>query len=291
MTLLSRVAAYDSRARPRLAALARPGGLLRSLALHRVKAPSAAAHVFVLGPPRSGTTLLRSLITAHPDYGGFDGETFFFCKRRLDGLAYGPLDAAAYAAMFERARDKVALFDAIAAFFRRHADCRVFVEKTPEHALHLDDLARWFPASRFVFIHRDGRDGYLSARRNPEFWAKVGPNYPALWRDTMNAFLDRRAGEDRLYGVAYEALCRHPVDEMRRLMRWLGAEWDPAQLEPARYAGHVTAPRPGNERLAHGVFAASVGRWREAEDGAAIREFESIAGAALRRAGYAPSNP
>lgn len=290
MKLLSRVAAYNRTARPTFAAVGRPGGLLRSLALHRVKVPSAEAHVFVLGPPRSGTTLLRSLITAHPDYGGFDGETFFFCKRRLDGLAYGPLDAATYAGMFRHARDKVALFDDIAAFFRRHEGCRVFVEKTPEHALHLDDLLRWFPASRFVFIHRDGRDGYLSARRNPQFWHKVGPHYPALWRDSMTAFLDRRDGDDRLYGLGYEALCRHPVDEMRRLMAWLGAAWDAAQLEPARYAGHVTAPRPGNERLGDGVSAASVGRWRDSDDVAAIREFEAVAGEALRRAGYAPSD-
>ena len=58
-------------------------GLSTGLQMHFNIKSSQCDHIFVIGAPRSGTTLIRGVIAAHSKVATTDKETFFFCRRRV----------------------------------------------------------------------------------------------------------------------------------------------------------------------------------------------------------------
>jgi Sulfotransferase family len=66
-----------------LRAARRPRFALENLRYHVGLRPSPESHIFVMGPPRSGTTLVRQMLLAHPLLTGPDRETYFFLRWNL----------------------------------------------------------------------------------------------------------------------------------------------------------------------------------------------------------------
>jgi len=148
-------------------ALTQPLWALRNARYNWIRTTSHASHIFVLGPPRSGTTLMQQILRAHPRLAGLDEETYFFFRRDYIGLRYPGIEPASLRHMVDSARDAIDLFDRIAEFVIKKNCATRFVEKTPHHALRLAFLQKYFPQAQFIFLVRDPRDGYLSALRNP----------------------------------------------------------------------------------------------------------------------------
>jgi hypothetical protein len=152
--------------------------------------------VFLVGAPRSGTTLLQSMLAAHPAVASFPESHFFRhlmrnrsrWRKRLGvgsraarpslrtlveelGLGPGFVPVAAimlrqYATAFVNALDA-------ASTERGKA---VWVEKTPGHLWHVADIERWIPGIKFIHIVRPGPDVIASlyevTRDYPETWGR-----------------------------------------------------------------------------------------------------------------------
>ena len=209
---------------------------------------------FLVGCPRSGTTLLQSLIAAHPDAISLP-ETFFFARiaptgRRgrlglaprtapaavadLDamGLAADPapgilplLTVHRYARRFTRRMDQAA----------REANASLWLEKTPRHARYIDLIEREVSRVRFIHIVRAGEAVVASlqeaSERDPVVWPPMEPLQAAqVWRRYLG-YSTVCVGREGHAFVAYERLVAAPERVMRPLCAFLGLRDDDAAIE------------------------------------------------------------
>lgn len=224
--------------------------------------------IFIVGPERSGTTLLRSLLSAHSRI-AISPETHFmqFAAAWTDGRAEREfeafwraltrhLDVRATAVDLARCRalleeagrcDLRAVFAALLAVQTEAAGKRRSGEKTPGHEHALAQLFAWFPDAQAIFVHRDPRACAASALRTP--WAQSQLRPAALsaplmrrarlwhvaqkaqdWAESVRA-QDAWRDDPRVEALAYENLIAAPERELRRLCAWLGEAFEPHMLE------------------------------------------------------------
>lgn len=258
---------------------------IKTLPLHYVRHPSPESHLFILGAPRAGTTLVFNIIKSHPDIWGLDKETFFFCRKRFDNLHFDFIDNQNLNLWLKQSRSKTDLYDKIAIYYKQKFGVNYFAEKTPEHALFICDLLKWFPRSKFIFVLRDGRDCFASAKRNPVVWANHGTMYPYVWRQTTEAFL-RVAPHDQMMHLHYEALVQAPYATMQQVMHFLELEITDNQLDPVSYGETAFSTKTGHKRLRANISDATVGTWRSKLSNSELDLFEKVCSKPMRQLGY-----
>ena len=201
-------------------------------------------HFFVLGCPRSGTTMLQQALNRHSEI-VIPPETKFFFNyyrrsrrvqqaqlRRIGddlGIALGGLPTDV-----REPRAAAQVFKQIAARYldrlaRSNVEC--FGEKTPEHTSRLATIREVFPEARFVLLYRDGRDVARSLARAP--WIRCDALAGmVIWTYYMR-FLRRAQREvpESCCLLRYEALVAHPERELRRAAGALGLSYEPEMAE------------------------------------------------------------
>jgi hypothetical protein len=236
-----------------------PGRTFRSLAW-RALHPFArlAEPIFVIGAPRSGTTLAVELFGTHPDVANWSEA-----GRVWDPAHYDDPDAE-HAWPAERATtSRVRRMHRWFEWYRRRDRKARFVNKHPRNALRVPYLLRAFPDARFIHVIRDGRavvSSILEEIRREERRQNLpmgGFAKPAGWRKMLRedlaeqtalqwqAIVRSARAAGRPLGAAYtevryEALCDAPLETYRALFRFAGLRSDdaalagiPARLEPS----------------------------------------------------------
>ena len=194
---------------------------------------------FIVGVPRSGTTLLRLQLDAHPDL-ALPAETGFGeVARRFEGTAVTRdelLDAlTGMPTWADLAMSREALADLLAeveegdlskglrSFYRGYAAARGktrYGDKTPGHAADMEVLSRVLPEARFIHIIRDGRDVAASLRGLPFAPGDGGmAAIAAEWRDTIWRARRAAAHLPHYTEVRYEDLVTEPEGVLRELVR------------------------------------------------------------------------
>lgn len=222
--------------------------------------------IFVVGVPRSGTTLVQSLLAAHSAVTSFT-ESHFFDKQfaRLPGLPVALLvrdprwrvrhfvevndgEGLAAAEWFERGRGRwsrsgpllplwtfrvarqfIRLLDELAE--RRGA--ANWVEKTPRHLRYVPFLERLSSSNRFHFVHviRGGLEVVASLHRASQTWERpYDPETCARRWNADVAFSASRIGSVRDHFVVYEELVDRPELVLQKLLAELDLEWEPGIL-------------------------------------------------------------
>lgn len=227
--------------------------------------PRDATCVFVFGCDRSGTTLLMSLLDAHPDLALTYEAPLAVALRDvfarggphavLDALAafpqYAGLDRARLAAHLADIRAP-ALADvvALAASQRAHAaGKRIWGDKTPEYWRFIPQLAAMFPDARFVHIVRDPRQvarSWIACSWGPNTAWHAAHAWAAAVATARAAL--RTVPPPRWCEIRYEDLIAHPPDTLQRVCDCIGVPFDPAMLDPATRAQH-RLPTADLERL------------------------------------------
>jgi Sulfotransferase family len=186
--------------------------------------------------------------------------------------------------------DACMIFDQMAFQYLRRlgrSGVAYFGDKTPEQTSRLARIRWLFPAAKFIFIYRDGRDVALSLSKVP--WMDKDPpvNF-IIWLYYYRILLkiQKDAGLD-LHCVKYEDLVTDSVGEFRRILEFLQLPYEPAVSEgygntegiPLReYAWKRRALEPiTNERI---------GSWRFELSAVEIAFMESIGQSALASLGY-----
>jgi hypothetical protein len=186
-------------------------------ASHRDQRP-----VFVVGAPRSGTSLVEQILSAHPRIA---------CAGELDDvprLASG-LDVRSQSELDRAAARYLAHLDALGPNALRVTD------KLPHNAFHLGEIALLFPAARVIHVRRDPLDVGLSIySRNFHATHDYATDLAAIGtflREYERAMAHWREHLPlRVLDVAYEQLVASPEEHMRRMLEFLGLDWDPALL-------------------------------------------------------------
>lgn len=219
-----------------------------------VTADGRAAPVFLVGLPRSGTTLLDRMLGAHPDIQVLEEPVSL-------GLAEQALEQGASAS-----EARAVYWDHIDGFGLDERP--VIVDKNPLHAMHLDVLARIFPDAPVIVLLRHPYDAALSC-----YMQDFDPNSASLRfldLDATGALCSQlltlmrqyeQAFPERALRVHYEQLVADFRGELTRVLTTVGRQWDEQVAEFAARTGFVTTP--SYEQVTRGVYDDSIGRWRD----------------------------
>lgn len=272
----------------------------------------AAPFTFIIGSPRSGRTVLRAMIDAHPRLAvaPISGFLVPVLGRSAEYAAGGVLDRSGVVrdvvasdawsawklqeAQLEGISDDASLVDAPAtlrAVYDRYAASRgrqQAIDATPHHTEHVALLARAFPGSRFIHLVRDGRDVAPALRSGPAFPSRFA-EAALFWRSRALHGRAARAlvGPDRFHELRYEDLVLDPERHLEALCSFLGEDDPSTMLEAAgRAASFVAGSTGGGGGAGTGAVPGRTrGRRTELPARDAAR-FEALAGDALAMFGY-----
>ncbi|MGH6913403.1 MAG: sulfotransferase, partial [Geminicoccales bacterium] len=223
--------------------------------------------VFVLGMPRSGTTLVEQIIASHPD--AFGAGELYDIQHLANALGESPggLPFPQGAPQLGRA-DVAALADGYLASLRRRAPgARRVVDKMPGNFLYLGLIALLFPRAKVVHCRRDPLDCCISCYfqnfRTLEFTSDLDDlghyyrEYERLMRHWQAAL------PLPILDVQYEQLIAAQAAESRRLVDFVGLPWDDRCLSFHETRREIRTASIWQARQP--IYASSIGRWRPYE--------------------------
>jgi tetratricopeptide (TPR) repeat protein len=224
--------------------------------------------VFVIGLPRSGTTLAAQIISAHSKAGNAgELETMTYAAARLsDGRPLAEIETTLERMGNGKIGAIAGLYEQAMRFVVPGKDRPV--DKMPLNFRFLAEAAILFPEARFVHCTRHPADTFVSAfqtEMNPAHSYSYGPaEYAAYHRQyrRLMAHWDQVL-PGRVFHLAYEQLVTEPEATIDALLKFLGLGFEDACLQPERNRGAVTTF--SRLQVRSGINSASLGRWRTYE--------------------------
>ena len=252
--------------------------------------------VFIVGFPRSGTSLLEQILGSHPavapageltwmhDLAGEPGQAIIGSDMPYPDLLLdpdAPLDQGKLAAM----RDYY--LDNIRELGIADADTRWVTDKMPHNAIYLGLIALLFPESPIIHISRHPFNSCLSA-----YFAnfKSSHRYTSSLEGTAKHYrqvmemLDhyRTTLQPRYLEIHYEDLVDNQEAVTRQVLEFIGAPWDEACLE--HYKSKRVIRTASYEQVTRKVYRSSLHRYRNYAD--AVKPLIPILEPVLERFGY-----
>jgi len=219
--------------------------------------------VFIVGMPRSGTSLVEQILDSHPGVVGLgerpDVKRFV---HEVGGTPPGrPALIESPAALRRPALDRFAR--SYAQAFRKAGVADRYTDKMPDNFLHLGVIALAFPRARVIHCRRDPMDTCLSC-----YFQHFGGSYPyvyeleglGLFYRTYDRLMAHWASALDLpvLRIDYEALVADQEARSRRLIEFVGLEWDDACLR--FHESKRVMNTASNEQVRRPVYASSVKR-------------------------------
>ena len=266
--------------------LKRPCHLYPNVRLRLLSSVSDREHIFIVGAPRSGTTLLQSILSVSDQIASFDDETGFFMYRDVFSRSFEGVPEEAYKRICKENNDIVQIFDGLAqSCLDINPGTVLFLEKTPQHVLFLGYLVKHFPESKFVNVFRDVRDAAVSARRFSEIsQGQKLTAYLNYWNKCINARLE--VSSPNIIDIRYESLVSNPEFYIQKLSEFLNIEYSPRLIDPTFFSKNHRAGSSGFAKLAKPIDNKSVGVWQKELSNNELAILYKISGKQLRKIGY-----
>ena len=230
----------------------------------------AQVHAFLVGFPRSGTTLLEQVLASHPSI-----ETMEERDALWDAAKEFTMADEGFARLAEISPDEAERFrDAYwktAGEFGHAADKPVFLDKMPLNTVMLPVIAKLFPAAKIIFALRDPRDVVLSCFRRrfgitAQMFELTTLQSAAAYYDAVMTLADLYRGVFTLdlTETKHETLLDDFEGETRRLCGFLGVEW---RDEMKNFASRTrTSTTPSGAQVARGLSREGADQWRRYEE-------------------------
>jgi tetratricopeptide (TPR) repeat protein len=220
----------------------------------------SSRYIFIIGLPRSGTTLLEHILTGLSGVRS-NGETDNFSRALIAASPADPGDVFARAAAADT--------DVVAANYGRHADgsstSEKIIEKLPMNYLYLGAIHRALPQSKLLLIRRSPLDSCFAMYRTLfgeaypfsydfEDLARYYSAYDRLvehWQESLG---------DMLYEVEYESLVKNPLHVGAKIAAHCDLNWSAHAIEVQKNASvSLTASAA---QIRRPIYGSSSGRWR-----------------------------
>ncbi len=226
--------------------------------------------IFIVGLPRTGTTLTDRIIASHSKVQSV-GETQFMqmTVRRESGIESEEKmtpDMIEATAKMDIGVIGRGYFDMLSY---RLGDEPMFVDKLPFNFLYVGYIAKAFPKARFVYISRNPMDACFAMYKQVFTWAYkfsytlqgLGQFYVAFnrllhhWREVLG---------DRLIEIEYESLVGDQENQTRQLLKDLGLDFEEACLNPDE--NKSVSATASSVQIREKVHTRSVNRWKNYEE-------------------------
>ena len=218
---------------------------------------SEPAPIFIVGMPRSGTTLVEQIISSHPLVTGA-GE-LGFASQFGSSIAVGktPVNAEALMAFREKYLN---------AMKQRSEGNAIVTDKMPQNFQFLGLIATALPEAKIIHVKRDPAAVCWANYTQYFVTDSLGYcyslddilHYHELYQDLMEYWY--QAMPNRIYDLNYEALTAHQEEETRNLIDYLGLDWDDACLAPQDNTRSVATA--SNVQVRQKVYQGSSEKWK-----------------------------
>jgi tetratricopeptide (TPR) repeat protein len=235
--------------------------------LSELTAADALGHVFLVGFPRSGTTLLEVVLDGHPSVVSLDEHELLTEGVRRFMSEPVNLDALAVADEAELRGLRTAYWHRVRAAGIGTAG-KVFVDKYPMNTLKLPLIARLFPHAKILFARRDPREVVLACfrrrfRMNAAVYELLTLSGAAALYDAVMDFAEEM---HPVFGanwhvVRYETLTADFAQQTRAICEFLGLEWIDGLDDFAGRARESERTTPSTAQLARGLERSSIAHW------------------------------
>jgi tetratricopeptide (TPR) repeat protein len=245
------------------------GGGMQKLTVR--KPPSKRTHVFIVGFPRSGTTLTEQVLSSHSKISSSEEKPFLGEAARSLKNVYGANKSIPE--ILELCDDK-SLDQARQAYWseaEKHfsPDAEVFIDKLPLNIIYLGLINVVFPSAKIIVAIRDPRDVCLScffqdfslnlSMKNFMTW----PTTTAYYSKVMNFWLAVRSGLDLPWiEVKYEDTVADLPVQVKRMLEFIGVEFEDSMLTYYERTRDKFVATPSYQAIREPVHKGAVQRWR-----------------------------
>ncbi len=276
--------------------------------------------VFIVGAPRSGTTLLQYMLRSHPNISMPTGESHFFIPLMKNEEVYGDLSQLenikkVLLKMYEQGKnfletdlhgvsfnvDLMAekmkeckvhsmadIFNALYTFNAEGEGKSRWGDKTPYYVLHIPLLKNMFPDAQFIHIIRDGRDCALSMfDRHPDFGVINVYHAAKYWQQYVEVGeIEGNKLESKDYmSVRYEDLLVQPEESLKKVCDFLNEPYSDSLINFKKSKGEGKT-----HLLQKPLQKTNTNKWKEKMTPHDVKVFEGAAAETLRAHNYIIEN-
>lgn len=276
---------------------------------------------FIIGRPRSGTTLLRMLLDAHPHvlippesplilnlYKKYNPVKKWDEKILLQ--LYRDIIKQRYFDIWlvdkEKLKETLLSFQGEnsfhsivkAVYLLYHSvypkqKIELLGDKNPGYSLYIKRIFKLFPDSKFIYIARDYRDNYLSLI-NVNFEIPVVPLVVYRWKFAYKQFRKLcRENPDKFYYLKYEDLVTHPEKEYQKICKFLEIEFRKDVFEFHTRKEKIEKLYQDSEELRkihrsllNPITSAKIDTWKTKMTNSQVKKADYVAGTIAEEAGY-----
>ena len=232
----------------------------KDVALNATSEPIRHTPIFILGMPRSGTTLVEQIVSSHSEITGA-GELDYvsqFGGQLAAGLTAPTLEA-------------VSTFrERYLAHLAKRADGQAFItDKMPQNFRYIALISAALPEAKIVHVQRSAEATCWSNFKHYFVSKDLGYSYNladtvryyGLYKELMLFWY--RSYSDRIYNLDYDRLTEDQEPETRRLIKYLGLKWEDACLAPQNNKRSVKTV--SQQQIRQKVYKGSSQAWRKYE--------------------------
>lgn len=230
---------------------------------------SAAAPVFLVGFPRSGTTLLEQIFDSHPQVKALDEyPAVNIVAEELGRLPGGDPEALANLETQQIAALRNVYFSAVDQRISRRTQYRL-IDKFPLNLVHAGLIHRLFPNARFIFALRHPLDACLSCFMQDFRLNRGVANFCDIESTAATYSLIMRLWQRyndvlplQVHTVRYETLVEDFETEVRRLLDFCDIGWDDSVLRFAEHSRERTKIKtPSYHQVSQPIYTEARYRW------------------------------
>jgi Tfp pilus assembly protein PilF len=225
-------------------------------------------HVFLIGFPRSGTTLAENVLARHPDVVSLEEKNTLGAS--VTEFLRDAKSAAHLASMSDRAlqpyRDDY--WTRVRSYGIEPSD-KIFIDKHPFNTLKIPLIYALFPNSKIIFSIRDPRDVVFSCFRrrfslNSSMYEFLDLARTAAFYDSAMHLAEtfRKLQSIDRYQLVYENLVSDFPGQARAICEFVGVGWRPDLVDFAARARRGDVASASSAQIARGLYADGIGHWR-----------------------------